>query len=78
MQPRRFFLAVGTLLALAVAPHARDARADDDDSTDLSIRTLSARADRVSGDDDTIRKPLANAMVFSASNSSGGTNRSTG
>ena len=51
MQPRRFFLAVGTLLALAVAPHARDARADDDDSTDLSIRTLSARADRVSGDD---------------------------
>ena len=34
--------------------------------------------ERVSGDADTIRNPLAKAMVFSASNSSGGTKRITG
>src|SRR5712692_9187823 len=37
------------LLATAFAPHAREARADDDGSQSLQIRTLSTHADRVSG-----------------------------
>ena len=39
------------LLATALMPHSREARADDDGPQSLQIRTLSTHADRVSGGD---------------------------
>lgn len=40
---------LAVLLATALAPHAREARADDDGPQSLQIQTLSTHADRVSG-----------------------------
>jgi hypothetical protein len=42
---------LAVLLATALVPHAREARADDDGPESIQVRTLSTHADRVSGGD---------------------------
>ncbi len=49
------------LLATALAPHGREARADDNGSQSLQIQTLSTHADRVSGGDVLVQISLPRA-----------------